>query len=81
MSAPGPKLAFCPFYAHALHFHGVAAVLIPNPQSNQCALITTAHSPCMMEIRSTTPDWRVCRRNPEVREREPQGYGSTEARR
>jgi hypothetical protein len=79
MSTPAAKLAYCPFYAVGLHFHGGAPVLMPNPNSNQCALITSAHSPCVMEIRRETPDWRVCRRNPEVRERERQGCGSTEA--
>jgi hypothetical protein len=63
----------CPFYAHALHQvtrHLVPELsgwmLIPNPGSNQCALITGAHSPCCMEVdEKKAPDWSECFRNPE----------------
>lgn len=58
----------CPFYAQALHHVGRHAglvtngwVLIENPGSNQCAVITGAHSPCVMP----KPDWAGCPRNPE----------------
>jgi hypothetical protein len=73
------KLAFCPFFARAIHFTGGDPFFIDNPTSNQCALITSAHSPCVMELAKATPNWRECHRNPAVREREPQGCGSTEA--
>ena len=36
-------------------------VLIENPGSNQCALITDAHSPCWMELKKLTPDWKSAR--------------------
>lgn len=62
----------CPFYAQALHnvgrHTGLATngwVLVENPQSNQCALITGAHSPCMLEVVGIEPRWELCVRNPE----------------
>lgn len=60
----------CPFYAHALHYLPATVtkvtpwVLIPNWRSNQCALITSAHSPCIMN----EPLWPECPRNPENNE-------------
>lgn len=65
----------CPFYAHALmplltspgYFAPLKWALFPNPDSNQCALITDAHSPCIMQIDGTEPDWAVCPRNPSVK--------------
>ena len=34
--------------------------------SNRCALITSAHSPCWMEVgENAAPDWAQCPRNPE----------------
>jgi hypothetical protein len=29
-------------------------------QGNECAVITTADSPCRMEIDGQEPDWRTC---------------------
>ena len=58
----------CPFYSASLHFergvnHG--GVLL-NSGGNQCALITSAHSPCWMEVgESRAPDWATCPRNPQ----------------
>ena len=58
----------CPFYSASLHFergvnHGG---VLSNSGGNQCALITSAHSPCWMEIgESRAPDWTACPRNPE----------------
>ena len=62
----------CPFYGCSLH--GLPAsvpnfprapVLIPS-SGNQCALITSAHSPCWMEVaENAAPDWAQCPRNPE----------------
>lgn len=57
----------CPFYARSLVLIP-SPQLISNPRSNQCALITSAHSPCRMEIEGDWPHWRVCPRNPEVSE-------------
>lgn len=57
----------CPFYAHGLlqltpEGHGL---LVPN-ESNRCALIIPAHSPCWMEVgEERAPDWAACPRNPE----------------
>lgn len=53
----------CPFYGHAfisafgaLHATG----------GNQCALITSSHSPCWMDVgEHRSPDWSDCPRNPE----------------
>lgn len=60
----------CPFFAHAI-FPPLPRLrdewlMIPNPDSNQCALITTAHSPCLMEREG--PTWGACPRNPDLRE-------------
>lgn len=38
----------------------------PTAVSNQCALITSAHSPCWMEVaEQREPMWEECPRNPE----------------
>lgn len=71
-----PKALSCPFYARGIHElpvstgdfphdqRGVEIVLMPNP-GNRCALVTTAHSPCYMEVRENLPpDWSECVRNP-----------------
>jgi hypothetical protein len=63
----GPK---CPFYGASIHWgrlivvgRNVNEAYLP---SNQCALITSAHSPCWMEVgESRPPDWAACPRNPE----------------
>lgn len=61
----------CPFYAHTIRKVPVDSgrepvwLRIPNPGSNQCALVTDAHSPCIMEvIAKRTPDWEQCSRRP-----------------
>lgn len=56
----------CPFFAHYLHLDPriSGGILIPNPNSNQCALITDAHSPCIMQLDDKQPSWRGCQRNP-----------------
>jgi hypothetical protein len=56
-----PEIPGCPFFARFLAF-GIE--LAHNPGSNQCALITTAHSPCVMEVAHQIPSWRTCIRNP-----------------
>lgn len=66
----------CPFYAHALVQPGKMIpsviprtwILYPNPGSNQCALITHAHSPCIMTINDIDPVWEECTRNPWIAE-------------
>jgi hypothetical protein len=57
----------CPFYAHGLlQSPGDPrdVMLIPE-DSNRCALVTSAHSPCVLEIAGAHPDWGICRRNPD----------------
>lgn len=56
----------CPFYAASLFFRrGVMPAIISNPTSNQCAIITDAHSPCRMQVfEGQEPDWKRCMRNP-----------------
>jgi hypothetical protein len=49
----------CRYYGHAMYF----GLLMPNPGSNQCALITTAHSPCYLEIEGKPVEWSACRYN------------------
>jgi hypothetical protein len=68
-AAPAPS---CPFYGASLHFRTAGhfgttgrAALIPS-SGNRCALITSAHSPCWMEVaESRRPWWEDCPRNPE----------------
>ena len=62
---------WCPFYATSLvqpFIAGAHPYLIESPGSNQCALITSAHSPCVMEVAHFPPIWAACSRNPEVNE-------------
>lgn len=55
----------CPFYAQSLHLLRIGEwLLIPNEKSNQCGLITDAHSPCVMQLECRIPRWRDCQRNP-----------------
>jgi hypothetical protein len=62
----------CLFYGRAIGWWGDSdAVFIapegPDPPGNRCALITSAHSPCWMEVgEQRPPDWSECVRNPEV---------------
>lgn len=61
----------CPFYNASImaEDRGMGRTSLhlvqgPGP-SNRCALITSAHSPCWMEIEEErTPDWEACPRNP-----------------
>lgn len=62
----------CPFYNAELRVEdrGMGRVtnhLVTGPGlNNRCALITSAHSPCWMEVgESRAPDWAACPRNPE----------------
>ena len=58
----------CPFYGAALFVSREPepmAVSFPT-MGNQCALITSSHSPCWMEVaENAAPDWAECPRNPE----------------
>lgn len=61
------ELMNCPFYGRSL-FRGTdgAHPFFAGTAGNQCALITDAHSPCVMEtIQGKPPDWSGCVRNPE----------------
>ena len=52
----------CPWYGQSDAFAGR---FVPR-QGNRCALITSAHSPCWMEVgEHRNPDWAACPRNPE----------------
>lgn len=54
----------CRFYGVAVHMMGGTIPVIVPTHGNQCGLITNAHSPCAMEMRGETPDWKTCPRNP-----------------
>lgn len=55
----------CPFYMHSLTRLTMGKwVFHENPSSNQCALITEAHSPCQMQVAGMVPQWNSCARNP-----------------
>jgi hypothetical protein len=59
----------CPFYSASLNFKRDAneGGVLFNSGGNQCALITSAHSPCWMEVsESRPPEWAACPRNPEA---------------
>lgn len=59
----------CLFFAHFFHrWPGADWDLLPNEGSNQCALVTRAHSPCIMRIAGLEPDWDKCPRNPVIAE-------------
>lgn len=61
----------CPFYGHAI-FLAPSSTQRPSPpfilfgqRGNQCAIVTTSHAPCLMEMEGKKPDWIWC---PLVRE-------------
>ena len=47
----------CPFYGHAAN--EALRTLAPT-LGNQCALITTSHAPCRLEIRGERVDLEAC---------------------
>ena len=47
----------CPFYG--FHFCPPAGT-INDQQGNQCALVTDVYSPCKLEVRGRSPDFRDC---------------------
>ncbi len=56
----------CPFYGIAIRvIHTGPCVIAMESHGNQCALMTDAHSPCVMEISGQTVNWRGCPRNPD----------------
>lgn len=62
----------CPFYGCSLvsldRGHGRVGppAFVNLNAGNQCALITSAHSPCWMEVaEQSAPEWAACPRNPE----------------
>jgi hypothetical protein len=67
----------CPFYgASTIALRDPVNLALPAPGfgdlvtihtgGNRCGLITSAHSPCWMEVgESRAPDWAACPRNPE----------------
>lgn len=61
----------CPFFgcmAYQAHLYGSPALaLFLNTHGNQCALVTTAHSPCMFTDDPGAIDWRMCPRVRDIR--------------
>ena len=58
----------CPFYGAALFVTREPDAMVTSfpTMGNQCALITSSHSPCWMEVgENAAPDWAQCPRNPE----------------
>ena len=59
----------CPFYGYSLDHNPERlrfSTALNHSGGNQCALITSAHSPCWMEVaENAAPDWAQCPRNPE----------------
>lgn len=51
----------CPFYSFAQIGRHDDKILFPS-YGNQCALVTTTHSPCSMEVAGLIPDWKTCER-------------------
>lgn len=55
----------CPFYGVSLTSFGQLVRFVGSP-NNRCALVTSAHSPCWMEVAEHgPPNWAQCPRNPE----------------
>lgn len=61
----------CPFYGCALHALREGEVVVMLTNGNQCALMTSSHSPCRMEIQGAPHQWSECPRNPENSELPP----------
>jgi hypothetical protein len=58
----------CPFYDAEIFYDQLIRMSRAQADlaSNRCALITSAHSPCWMEVaENAAPDWAQCPRNPE----------------
>ncbi len=47
----------CPYYG--FHRSDEARALVAQ-NGNQCAMITTSYSPCLMERDGAAPDWETC---------------------
>lgn len=64
----------CPFYGASLVFTDIPEILPMFSSSphlliqpgNRCALITSGHSPCYLEVHGRDPAWDGCWRNPEI---------------
>jgi hypothetical protein len=54
----------CPFYGRQMYQTGLIGgprpILLIGTNGNQCAIVTTSHAPCRMEIDSEEPDWKTC---------------------
>lgn len=56
----------CPFYGVSLVQYTTFSPIFMPAGGNRCVLITSAHSPCWMEVsENAAPDWAQCPRNPE----------------
>lgn len=55
----------CPFYGASIVSTG-HVIRFGEGGSNRCALVTSSHSPCWMEVgEAQPPEWAICPRNPE----------------
>lgn len=63
----------CPFYGRSMFINAVwpPRILLIKSHGNQCALVTDAHAPCLMEINGDPIEWRECPRVKDMR-MEPQ---------
>lgn len=61
------RVTACSLYGHSLFVgaEGPVLVALPGAESNRCPLVTTAFSPCRMEVEGKLPDWTNCPRNPD----------------
>jgi hypothetical protein len=53
----------CIFYGYSMyqaHYNNQPPFVLFKTNGNQCALITTSHAPCRMEMAGETPDWQTC---------------------
>jgi hypothetical protein len=52
----------CPFYGRALFSHMILPVkfILLDTKSNQCAIVTDKHSPCLLELNHEDVEWRDC---------------------
>jgi hypothetical protein len=51
----------CPFYGCALALYSGNAPFFLPTHGNQCALITSSHAPCYMEVEGQKPEWKLCK--------------------
>jgi len=60
----------CPFYGRSMQTALAvkpALFVLFDSRGNQCALVTDAHSPCLLEIEGRPVEWRECPRVEAIR--------------